>query len=97
MYFFFEIPLLGGLFTFLMLPFFKKVFLPLALVSFVASFSHLEIGMFDQIILLLENFLNFFDGTIFITGQPALLLVVLCLIFNTCIYHYCMKSILFIL
>lgn len=96
MYFFFEIPLLGGLFTFLMLPFFKKVFLPLALVSFVASFSHLEIGLFDQIILLLENFLNFFDRTVLITGQPALLLVVLVLIINTFIYHYGKKPILFI-
>ncbi|HIY58110.1 MAG TPA: DNA internalization-related competence protein ComEC/Rec2 [Candidatus Tetragenococcus pullicola] len=91
LYFFFEFPLLGGLLTSVMAPLFTSVFLPLC----IGSIGLTVIGwQNNSLTFVLETLISFIEKGIsytknfsFITGQPTLIFVVICLIVSLLCYQ----------
>lgn len=91
MFYFYEIPLLGGVLTAIIAPFFSLFLLPsLVILSFLSA-VHLPINwivpFYNQGLAFFEDFLQFSDRFVMITGKIQLLMLFFLLITGVVIYQ----------
>lgn len=82
MYFFYEWPLLSGVFTYLLMPLFDVLLLPLATVLFLVCRVPLIGTIVENLLIILMTssrfLLTVFPKIVLTSGQPSLLLIIIC-------------------